>query len=507
MTPRSTRTPKLGLALGLTLALLAGCGGGGGGGVVAGGGVGGTGISSGTVTGIGSVWVNGVRHDTDTAALERNGTDVFDINEFRVGDVVLVEWTQASGSDPRVATSVRYAPELIGEVTSDPTTIPTEPLKRSLGVMGQTVIVGAETVFDSDFAAPDPGEFVPADLLSGVCVEVTGFRRLSDSALVATRVELINPCPAITEVQGVIVNTIGSPPNLVLDVSGTTVDVDNMTSVPVGAANLQVGDFVEVRGSFSMGRLDADVVDVEDPTLSDDDGVEAEIEGLIANASGSPPTNFTLSGVNVVVTGTTVVENGMPTDLVNDLRVEVEGSFNAIGDLVAEEIEIRPDNDIELEASVAGAPDTVAGSLDLRFGADTVRVNTDGLTQFTDTTGSMITPPFDLADLVANHHVEVVGYLDEMGDLIATRISLLSLTFDSDRDLKGPPSAIADPTFDVLGVTVDTSGWASDDFDPDGRAAFFSALAVSGTIVEVDEADEIGGAMDWSGANAEIEND
>jgi hypothetical protein len=484
--------------LGLLLTVLAGCGGGGDGGVVAGGGIGGTGISSGTVTGIGSVWVNGARYLTDGATLVRNGDDTVQLGDFRVGDVVLVEWAQADGSSERTASRVTYEAELIGEVTSDP--IPAaDPLKRSFGVMGQTVIMGAETVFD-DFAQPAPaGEFYPADLISGACVEVTGFRR-TDGAVLATRVELEPGCTGSVELKGFIESVSGND----IVVAGADVNVASATIEPAGTP-LAAGQYVEVEGSFAPGpvQVNATRVEVKDVALSDDEDALAEIEGLVSNLQAGPPVTFSVSGVAVVTTDSTTVEGGLLAGLADDLRVEVEGRFNAGGQLVASSIQLRPDSQIELEADVLSV-DTVAGTLDLAFGADFVRVTIDSLTQFKDTTGTFAT--FGMADIdPSNHHLEVVGYLDG-ATLVATRVELEELTPDSERKLKGPVDAgIADPVFTVLGIPVDSTGWVDDDFDPATRSAFFLALS-PGDIVEVEDGVDTG-AMDWSDASAEIEFD
>ncbi len=84
----------------LLMTVLINCGGGGGGssnvaslGEESGGGIGGTGLtSSGTITGFGSIFVNGVEFETDSAEILLDGNTAAD-TALRLGMVVLVTGT------------------------------------------------------------------------------------------------------------------------------------------------------------------------------------------------------------------------------------------------------------------------------------------------------------------------------------------------------------------------------------------------------------------------------
>ena len=72
----------------LLVVFIAACGGGsGGGGTVASGGIGGTGVTSGTVSGFGSIFVNGIEFDTDGAS--RDVDDKVDVSNGTDDDTVL----------------------------------------------------------------------------------------------------------------------------------------------------------------------------------------------------------------------------------------------------------------------------------------------------------------------------------------------------------------------------------------------------------------------------------
>ncbi|MEZ5478399.1 MAG: DUF5666 domain-containing protein [Thiolinea sp.] len=54
------------------------------------GGIGGTGISTGPITGFGSIWVNGVRYNVATAAFYRDGQPVSGQDAYRIGEIVTI---------------------------------------------------------------------------------------------------------------------------------------------------------------------------------------------------------------------------------------------------------------------------------------------------------------------------------------------------------------------------------------------------------------------------------
>ena len=133
--------------------LIAGCGGGGAI-SVAEGGIGGTGISTGTVTGIGSITVNGVKFNTDNAAIYIEGTRVDDPNladgdelslrgfGFNEGQVVRVVGSFNDDGKTGTAEEVYFNDSVEGPVES---VTQIDAITQELVVMGQTVIVDTQT--------------------------------------------------------------------------------------------------------------------------------------------------------------------------------------------------------------------------------------------------------------------------------------------------------------------------------------------------------------------------
>ncbi|MDZ7828711.1 MAG: hypothetical protein U5K33_04215 [Halofilum sp. (in: g-proteobacteria)] len=88
---------------------------GGGGSTLAEGGIGGTGISSGSISAFGSIVVNGTKFDVDAAEITVNGDPAMQ-SALDIGYVVRVD----GDLDDGVAETVRFDANLIGEVDSAP---------------------------------------------------------------------------------------------------------------------------------------------------------------------------------------------------------------------------------------------------------------------------------------------------------------------------------------------------------------------------------------------------
>lgn len=183
MHPASRRAGLAATVVVLVLATLVACGGG----SVGTNGTGSPvmlGLSVGTVSGLGSVIVDGTRHDDSAAKIEisRNGTES-DVGDVRLGHRVSLEFgTDSAGV--QVLQRVELVPGVVGRVN--------ERTADTLGVLGQTVTVNSDpargpvTVFEPPLNSL-------ADVRLGDAVEVHGLTQrtgtgASDLRLVATRI-------------------------------------------------------------------------------------------------------------------------------------------------------------------------------------------------------------------------------------------------------------------------------------------------------------------------------
>ncbi|MGH6626724.1 MAG: DUF5666 domain-containing protein [Burkholderiaceae bacterium] len=158
--------------VGLVFLLLASCGGGegGGGGVGSGGtGINAGGVSIGSVSGFGSIIVNDVRYNVDTAALSLD-----DANSLALGMTVRVAGAVSADSSTGTATSVMTAAEMRGTVSA------INAGSGTFVVLGTTVSTDEATVVD--------GVAGLASLVNGDAVQVYGLPAAPGS-LRATRIE------------------------------------------------------------------------------------------------------------------------------------------------------------------------------------------------------------------------------------------------------------------------------------------------------------------------------
>lgn len=434
------------------------CGGGGGGGSTAG--IDRLGISSGTITGFGSIFVNGVEWRTSGAGISVDdgpGTEA----DLRLGQVVTVRGTlDANGAGGR-AESIDFDNEVEGPIAS------IDAAAASFVVLGQVVLTSPDTVFDDSIV----GGF--AGLAVGDEVEVSGYRDAA-GAIRATRVEQHDAGDDF-EVKGVVSGLdpvaktflLGS---LVVNYAGAVLE-------DFGSDTLGNGDFVEVEGDFAGGVLVADKVEREDD-ISGDAGDESEVEGYITRFVS--PADFDVAGVRVTTNAGTEFEGGTAADLALDLKVEVEGEFNAAGVLVADEVEIRVQPD-DADVEIAGAVTALqAGG----FAIQGVQVKVTPTTLWKDDSNAAL-PTFSLVDLRLGDYVEIRGAEDgsaAANDVIATRVER-----DDDDDesiLRGPVQAENEPDLTVLGITIDTTGavFRDEDDNPMSEAAFFAAVGVGDVV-------------------------
>jgi hypothetical protein len=239
---------------------------------------------------------------------------------------------------------------------------------------------------------------------------------------------------------------------MLLTVGGLTIDYSAATQVsgfPTGEP--QVGDFVKATGTrdAGSGQLLAEQLFYIDVEIETEEGDDGEIEGFITRFVS--PTDFDVAGIPVTTTAGTAYEDGNEGDLALNARVEAEGSFNADGILVADEIEFESEGDARIEANVQSV-DRDAGTVTV-FG---IEVDVSSLTT--------------LGNVNPGNCVKLSGNEPSPGQFVATKFEREDSCDSS--SLRGNVSAVADPQFTLLGVTVLTDGATS--FPNDSAAAFFA---------------------------------
>ncbi|MBI5740666.1 MAG: hypothetical protein HZA16_08085 [Nitrospirae bacterium] len=437
------------LLLALPLVTLS-CGGGGGGGNDAG--AGGAGpkavVSTGTMT-KGSVIVNGVRFNAAGASI------TIDDNpgaEAGLHDGMQVHVKGQINDDGVTGTAeLVEAEDSLQGVVSAKDTLADPP---TLTVLAHKVIVDDLTVFanGASLAAINPGDVV----------EVHGQEDVN--GVHATRIEAGVPNEA--EMKGTISGLAGDT----FSVGGQQVNFAGATIDPAGTA-LKDGDFVEVEGGLDAGGVlvatKVELEDIEDVEFEPAENEEAEVEGLVIGFAGGD--TFKVGAVDVDASGADF-KGGSSIDLANGVAVEAEG--NMVGGVIqAREIKFKRD-------AVRMITDDMTMDLANRkitmMGKD---VKIDDLTEID-------------ADVAGALRVEVRGFVDKSGTIIADEVRNAGNSQGGDDVLQSGVEAETGTSLTIMGINCNMAGagMMGDDDAAVSSQAFFSTVtpaATGGTIVKV----------------------
>ena len=389
---------------------------------------GGTGasIDFGDIQAFGSVILNDVTINTGSADFVVEGASGSQ-SDLRQGQQVLV----LSDSGGATATGVHYRSNVKGPVTSV-TVVDAEQGAARFVVLGQTVVSDATTTFSN---------INLVDIAASNLLEVSGTID-SRGAVQASFIEL-KASLAEYKVTGRTSNT--TPTNFTIN--GLTVDYTSATLDDFNGP-IADNDVVEVKGapgSFTTpDQLVAAKVELL-PVLAVGNSVPARIEGFINGFVSA--TDFEVQTAPVSTTSSTIFVNGSAASLAVNVKVQVEGPFDANGTLQATKVTIQPTNAIRAEGNVE--------SIDL--GAERVTLlgvefQLRALTRLEDKSSANV-DPFSLTDIGIGDELEVRGYLDGT-QVVATRVER-----DDPEDrarLRGPVTAedAANGTVDVLSVRL-----------------------------------------------------
>jgi len=422
-------------------------------------------LVTGAISGFGSVIVNGVHYESDSAAVTLEGHSGT-VGQLKVGEVVHLKATiDAQGKSH--ATTIDQQRLIQGVVQA------VDVQAGTLTIAGQVIKTDNATMFDPS---------IPGGTLAGIAVgdriEVHGFVSAGGDAL-ATRIEKAAAGDNEIEVTGPLsaLDTVA----MRFTVGTQVVDYRTATLDGFPASGPVAGDIVEAKGATLLadGALKATRVQKEDGDFHGHQGDGGELEGLVTRFVS--PTDFDVAGQKVTTTVTTVFVGGAAADLQMDARVEVEGKLDASGTLVADKVAIRHESSLKLSAPVeAVAVDGMGGTLQALGITFIVTADTRKEDHQTDNHF------FSLADVHVGDWVEMSGYPDPAGTgkMIATKLERHNP--ESTVELQGPADQLASPTFKIVGVSVDTTpSTAFSDGDMAISSTDFFGLA-NGLVVEVE---------------------
>jgi hypothetical protein len=282
---------------------------------LAGGGVSGTGVSTGSISGFGSVEMNGVHYLTDNNTTKMSHdvihpSDEMDNVLYRVGMVVTIH----HAPDDNNALKIEYRDNLQGPIAA-------KGANNTLTVLGQTVVVS-----DADFAKFNLNEIV----------EVSGF---VDSAgrIRATYIERNTQSPhhgGEIEVKGFVSGLSSSSASFQLgplpDGIGTTVTVLYPQMMGIGLDNGMYVKVVTTGAQPVSGPISATSIEKLSPRTVFPDKAMVDLEGLVtARRSGPGALSFDVEGKRVQMDGNTKFPaGGEAADIQLDVRLQVQGTEN-----------------------------------------------------------------------------------------------------------------------------------------------------------------------------------
>lgn len=423
-------------------------------------------VSGGTVTGFGSVIIDGLRFDDRTIATVTEASPGVEVlAEARMGQRVEAELD--SDGKPK---TLRVAASVTGSVTD---------INVTSAQVGRFVVLGQTIIVNGDSGAGPVTQFGGGygnalDIRIGDAVEVHGATKEvgSSTALQTTRVEKLSVAPAYLLVSGVVSGLgVGGAGKFSLE--SLTIDLGAAMVTPAGATVADGMSVVVFAPPSNLTMSPAGVLVLTASALRIKTYSNASIETYASGFISQLDTvlgQFKLDGLLVKYTPSGVSPAG--TALVNGQYVQARGSFGTDGALIAAQVKLR-DGKNEPEAELKG---TIVG-FDVTSGTFRIRdVNV------TLGTGKLEGCP--ITGLRDGLFVELEGSLGPTG-VVAKKVECKSEPDSAVIERKGVASAV-DPASSSFILTPSGKPpvkvyWSA--------TTFFRAVTVqslSGTTVEVE---------------------
>ncbi|MBL4869214.1 MAG: hypothetical protein JKY67_22865 [Pseudomonadales bacterium] len=422
-------------------------------------------VSIGSITGFGSIFVNGVEYDTDSSAFLINDDDGSE-TQLKLAMVVTIEGGVNEDGSTGIADRVVFDRDVKGPISTITTL---DSSNKLIIVLGLEIGVNEDIVFEGvSFATLEEGDVV----------EASGFINAEDQ-LVATRIEKL--ADAFQEGDKIEVEAKITTVDLdqqLFSLNSLTVDYSQAILVRLPNDSPGVGDFVEVKASgfTELGYLLADKVKYKGERPNVGEGDKLELEGVISEFVSA--SEFTIRGITVNAENA-IFKKGSITDLAAGIKVEVEGRINTSDVLEASEVTIKLGSSIKISAPVAGI-DSGNGVITLL----SVDLTVDEQTSFQDT-------GLDQLKYFNLDHVEIGDWLMIRATLIGDEViasQIVRLEEKTHVTLNGPVESVDLEMLTILGVSVDISAVPDEDKIEIDLGDILSATGqISGDIIFVTE--------------------
>ena len=463
-------------------------------------------VTVGTITGFGSVIVNGIRFDDSAAVItinDQSGTRA----QLKVGMVVAVEGSVAACPNPEialcegVAAQIRFRNNLEGPITL------LNRLTNTIQVMGREVQFDADTLVEGG-SSPDINGLALGDI-----VAISGLEeQLRIRARLVQRLGQFVAGTTPMQALGTVANLNLADGSCTVD--GVPVSFLGLAAESLPQGGLAQGQYVQVSGTGSgTGLITADRIQLRD-RISYPDAALVQLEGFVSDYVSVA--DFVVADQRVDARDA-IFRNGSAADLGNGAKVLIEGLMQD-GVLIASKVVFRLEANAQTVNVQIGAPiqSKMTSTASLVVLGQSIQTTT--LTQFIDRTstagasgaGSGGSPEaLSYADLQVGDRVDVMAYRDAEGKFIATRIE--RTVADELLVAKGPvDSAMAPTQMNLFGIPVLT-GTNTRYRDIDGNLisdqAFYTFLSVPPDVASIVRAQgvasmTINGAIDATRSTA-----
>ena len=304
--------------------------------------------TQGVITGFGSVYVNGVHYLTGSASvLDDDQSTTVDF--LKVGMVVTLQGDFDSNLSYGNATSIRYEKDIQGKVSN--------LTSNSFQVLGQTVTINADTVFNSQLSTT---AITFASIKNDDIVEVSGYNDGTGN-ITATLIEVEDPAKpenTVQELKGWISGLIVSSSATTFSLGSQSIDATSAKYNNMTTADLKNGLQVRVSAqTYSGGVFKADSVSlIQDATTQAATNENVEVKGVVTtNADSSTgTTQFSVNGKEFTVSDTVLQNSGITSsDIQSGKLLNVHAVVSDNNKLVVTEISGQQTSDLEAEGTIA----------------------------------------------------------------------------------------------------------------------------------------------------------
>ena len=289
--------------------------------------------------------VNGTSYDTNNATVVVDGVET-DVSNLKEGMLVTVTGTESADGTANART-ISFTDDVEGMVLNSSVDASGA---RVLNVLGQRVLLDANTVFESN----DTNDVTTDDIDVGNIVEVSGYSN-GNGEIQATRVEVKSAQYDLGEKMELKGN-ISNLTNTTFNIGQLTINVENAVLDNDFMGTLQNGQYVEVS---SYEDLDANGYFVANEIELKNNGTKevqhnsndekVEIKGAITAELVNG--QLEINGSKVILDTNTVFDEVINNKLTQGAIVEAEGYINVDGIFVATELELENDSDSDSKSA------------------------------------------------------------------------------------------------------------------------------------------------------------